>query len=76
MMTAMRKIVILAVAAIIAAGTMQAVTNLGSKPGLLHCRQILYQLSHKGSPGRLLSPWGHKESDTTERIYFKEFQHK
>ena len=22
----------------------------GSKPGLLHCRQILYQLSHKGSP--------------------------
>ena len=23
----------------------------GSNPGLLHCRQILYQLSHKGSPG-------------------------
>ena len=22
----------------------------GSKPGLHHCRQILYQLSHKGSP--------------------------
>ena len=22
----------------------------GSKPGLLHCRQILYQLNHKGSP--------------------------
>ena len=22
----------------------------GSSPGLLHCRQILYQLSHKGSP--------------------------
>ena len=22
----------------------------GSKPGLLHCRWILYQLSHKGSP--------------------------
>ena len=22
----------------------------GSTPGLLHCRQILYQLSHKGSP--------------------------
>ena len=21
-----------------------------SNPGLLHCRQILYQLSHKGSP--------------------------
>ena len=23
----------------------------GSNPGLLHCRQILYLLSHKGSPG-------------------------
>ena len=22
----------------------------GSNPGLLHCRQIIYQLSHKGSP--------------------------
>ena len=22
----------------------------GQKPGLLHCRWILYQLSHKGSP--------------------------
>ena len=22
----------------------------GSNPGLLHCRWILYQLSHKGSP--------------------------
>ena len=21
-----------------------------SNPGLLHCRQVLYQLSHKGSP--------------------------
>ena len=26
----------------------------GSNPGLLHCRQILYQLSHKGSPKRSL----------------------
>ena len=24
----------------------------GSNPGLLHCRWILYQLSHKGSPRR------------------------
>ena len=23
----------------------------GSNPGLLHCRRILYQLNHKGSPG-------------------------
>ena len=25
-------------------------TTQGSNPGLLHCRQILYQLSHQGSP--------------------------
>ena len=25
----------------------------GLNPGLWHCRQILYQLSHKGSPRRL-----------------------
>ena len=25
----------------------------GSNPGLLHCRRILYQLSHRGSPGIL-----------------------
>ena len=25
----------------------------GSNPGLLHCRWILYQLSHQGSPGTL-----------------------
>ena len=25
----------------------------GSNPGLLHCRQILYQLSHQGSPKTL-----------------------
>ena len=25
-------------------------TTQGSNPGLLHCRQTLYQLSHKGSP--------------------------
>ena len=24
----------------------------GSNPGLPHCRQILYQLSHLGSPGQ------------------------
>ena len=24
--------------------------NQGSNPGVLHCRQILYQLSHQGSP--------------------------
>ena len=28
----------------------------GLNPGLLHCRQILYQLSHKGSPESCLRP--------------------
>ena len=29
--------------------------NQGSNPGLLHCRQILYHLSHQGNPSlRLL----------------------
>ena len=27
----------------------------GSYPGLLHCRLILYQLSHRGSPGFLIT---------------------
>ena len=53
-----------------------------SNPGLPHCRRILYQLSHKGSPEKgyplrvlwpgefhgLYSPWGCKESDTTEQL--------
>ena len=30
------------------------VPTLGSNPGLLHCKWILYCLSHQGSPG----PWG------------------
>ena len=30
----------------------------GSNPGLLHCRQILYQLSHHGIPKLQLFPWG------------------
>ena len=29
----------------------------GSNPGLLHCRQILYCLSHHGSPWKLLIDW-------------------
>ena len=27
----------------------------GSNPGLLHCRWILYQLSHQGSPVQILN---------------------
>ena len=29
----------------------------GSNPGLLHCRRILYQLNHKGSPPPLEGAW-------------------
>ena len=29
----------------------------GSNPGLLHCRQILYQLSHKGRPHAIQETW-------------------
>ena len=50
-----------------------------SNRGLLHCRRILYLLSYQGSPilpgephgQRSLveySPWGRRESDTTERL--------
>ena len=42
----------------------------GSNPGLLHCRQILYQLSHKGSP-RILEwvayPFSSGSSQTRNR---------
>ena len=37
----------------------------GSNPGLLHCRQILYQLSHKGSP---LSSYPHHYSNGEKNI--------
>ena len=37
----------------------------GSNPGLPHCRQILYQLSHKGSPGQS-QIWSWQESELQE----------
>ena len=40
----------------------------GSNPGLPHCRQILYQLSHKGSPEkrkREANGMGGKKSDNS-----------
>ena len=77
----------------------------GSNPGLLHCRQTLYRLTHQGSPNFVYrkkcqwilsclqkfksakirteltqfcwcaaccSPWGCKESDTTEWLNWTE----
>ena len=35
----------------------------GSNPGLPHCRQILYQLSHKGSPRQCITKQRHYFSD-------------
>ena len=48
--------------------------TLGSNPGLPHCRRILYQLSHQGSPGMLKenrmaflwSPLGWNESQDAD----------
>ena len=37
----------------------------GSNPGLLHCRRILYQLNHKGSP---LSSYPHHYSNGEKNI--------
>ena len=34
------------------------VPTQGSNPLLLHCRQILYQLSHQGSPASKAQTWG------------------
>ena len=45
----------------------------GSNPGLLHCRWILYELSHKGSPGKpYMLPKGLLNSSTTFVIYHSE----
>ena len=33
--------------------------NPGSNPGLLHCRQILYELSHQGSPSLTIGNFSH-----------------
>ena len=33
----------------------------GSNPGLLHCRWVLYQLSHKGSPGGWRVGWKYRQ---------------
>ena len=42
----------------------------GWKPGLSHCRQILYQLRHKGSPTLLQAKrWGGKKFDFGHYIF-------
>ena len=39
-----------------------------SNPGLLHCRWLLYQLSHKGSPEDIKERW----QEYTEELYKKD----
>ena len=39
-----------------------------SNPGLLHCRWLLYQLSHKGSPEDIKERW----QEYTEKLYKKD----
>ena len=44
----------------------------GSKPGLLHWKQILYHLSHQGSPSSLFMGWRIVSIDTyhlTEKVW-------
>ena len=38
----------------------------GSNPGLPYCRQILYQLSHKGSPVKQENDWQKKKKKKEE----------
>ena len=38
----------------------------GLNPGLLHCRQILYCLSHQGSPSQTLFMWEEKPSPSKQ----------
>ena len=43
----------------------------GSNPGLLHCRQILYQLSHQGSPKKYINGIKWKNKQTQPAWHFK-----
>ena len=73
--TAQRKTMVTGVAKMVPGGFLLAPSkSLKYKPGLLHCRQILYQLSYEGRFRNDLniqrslagySPWGCKELDTT-----------
>ena len=44
--------------------------TLGSNLGLQHCRQILYRLSHQGSPNGLWYPNKHRGRVCVNPLYF------
>ena len=54
------------------------VQSLGRKDSLekamaTHSSTLAWKIPWMEEPGRLYSPWGHKESDTIERLYFLSF---
>ena len=48
----------------------------GSNPGLPHCRQILYQLSHKGSPKESgnVTKWENRSLVLSQKITYKIYE--
>ena len=51
------------------------VQSLGQEDSLekemaIHSSTIAWKIPWTEEPGRLYSPWGRKESDTTERLHF------
>ena len=45
----------------------------GSNPGLLHCRQIFYHLSHQGSPPKIPLTTGFRKL-LSRRIFYKSWK--
>ena len=39
-----------------------------------HSSSLTWKIPWTEEPGRLHSPWGHEESDTTERLHFTSLQ--
>ena len=54
------------------AGDLGSIPRLGRSPGGGHDNPLQYfcleNSVDRGAPGRLYSPWGRKESDTTEQL--------
>ena len=50
--------------------------DLLEKEMAIHSSSLAWKIPWSEEPGRLHSPWGHKESDMTERLHFHFFWHK
>ena len=44
--------------------------NLLEKEMATHSSILVWKIPWTEEPGRLYSPWGHKDSDTTERLHY------